>query len=247
MIPIVIVSHKRANDVKTIKAIDNCIICVPESQSDEYKKYNPNNELLIHPNEVIGLTPKRQWILDSIGDCFQVDDDVSSINRVYLKEYKELPLKLTSNEAYWLIQDFYEIAKDAGVYLFGFNNTVNPKGYSGNKPFYMNKYICGGGLGLIKSDKLFFPDFPYFVGEDYWINALNAFYHRFSLIDGRFAFQFHRTEAGKGGCADYRTMEKRKETYFYLKQKFGDAIQQKKKTTIKKIVNNWEKTLKIPY
>lgn len=247
MIPIIIVSHKRAENVMTIKAIDNCIICVPESQLEEYKHFNPNNELLVHPDSVVGLSPKRQWIIDKLGDCFQVDDDISSINRVYLKDYDDHALSLTKEEAYNLIQDFYEIAKDVGVYLFGFNNSVNPLSYNGNKPYYMNKYICGGGLGLIKSDKLFFPNIPFFVGEDYWINALNAYFHRFSLIDGRFAFQFNKTEAGKGGCADYRTTEKRKETYFFLKQKFGDAIQPKKKTTIKKTVNQWEKTLKIPY
>lgn len=242
-----IVSYKRADNVMTINAISNCIICIPESQKKEYSLYNSNNELLIHPDSVIGLSPKRQWILDKIGDCFQVDDDISSINRVYLKEYKEKRLKLSKDESYELIQDIYEIAKEAGAKLFGFNRTINPVGYNGSTPIQMNKYICGGGLGLIKDSKLFFPNYPTFVGEDYWINALNAYYHRFSYIDSRFAFQFHDTEAGKGGVADYRTEQKRKETYFFLKQKFGNAIIPKKQNRLKKIINKWEKTLKIPY
>lgn len=247
MIPIIIVSHKRANNVLTINAIDKCIICVPKSQESEYKEYNSNNEILVHPDEIIGLSPKRQWVLDKVGDCFQCDDDISGVQRIYLKDYKEKNLILSKKEAFDLIQDFYEIAKEVGVYLFGFNRSTNPLIYSGNKPYIMNKYICGGGLGLIKSDKLFFPNYPHFVGEDYFINALNAYHHRFSLIDARFAFQYHKTEAGAGGCADYRTTEKRKETYFFLKQKFGDAIQPKNKTTIKPTINQFEKTLKIPY
>lgn len=247
MIPVIIPSHKRADKVLTINAIDNCIICVPDSQADEYKEHNPDNEILVHPDSVVGLSPKRQWIIEKIGDCFQVDDDVATVNRVYIPKDYHRKQVLTKNEAYWLIQDTYEIAKDAGVFLFGFNRRVNPKGYNGGTPYDMNKYICGGGLGLIKSNKLFFPDFPFFVGEDYWINALNAYFHRFSFIDERFAFSFQQTEKGMGGVADYRTEQKRKETYFYLKQKFGDAIQPKKVTTIKKNIMKWEKTLKIPY
>lgn len=247
MIPVIIVSHKRADNVITKYAIDNCIICVPESQADEYKHFNPDNELLIHPDSVVGLSPKRQWILNKVGDCFQTDDDVRSVNRVYVPDNYEKPYVLTSKEAYDLIQDEYNLAKEMGVKLFGFNRSANPFGYNGNRPIDHNKYICGGGLGLISGGKLFFPDYPFFVGEDYWINALNAHYYRFSFIDQRFTFSFMQTEKGKGGVADYRTMEKRKETYFFLKQKFGDAIQPKRKSTIKKTVNKWEKTLKIPY
>lgn len=247
MIPVIIVSHKRANNVLTTKAIDKCILCVPESQADDYRQNNPGVEILAHPDDVIGLSPKRQWILEKMGDCFQVDDDVLFVKRVYVKDYKKHPLRLTPEEAYNLIQDEYEIVKQTKAKLFGFNRMANPLGYSGGEPVMMNKYICGGGLGIIADGNLFFPDFPYFVGEDYWINALNAYYNRYSYIDARFAFEFQETEARAGGCSDYRTEERRKETYFFLKQKFGDAIKLKKTTTIKKTINKWEKTLNIPY
>jgi hypothetical protein len=246
MIPIIIVSHKRPN-VITKKVFSTAIICIPEAQKKEYEQSNPDMEILCHPNDVIGLSPKRQWVYQKFGDCFQVDDDISYIMRVYLAEYNRIKLKLTPKESYDLIQDTYYFCKDAGFKLFGFNNTNHPKGYSGNEPLYFNKYITGGAFGIMKDSNLYFPNFPYFVGEDYFINGINAYHNRASFIDGRFAFQFNNTEKGQGGCADYRTEERRRETYIYLKKMFGDAIQHKKQTTIKKIVNKFEKTLKIPY
>jgi hypothetical protein len=243
----VIVSHKRANDVKTAKVFLDALICIPESQLGEYKEYNPDREFLVHPDSVVGLSPKRQWIYEKLGDNFQLDDDIISIRRVYMEKDSGKPISLTPFESSGLIDDIYNIIKPAGIKFFGFNSSANPKAYSGLTPIYHNKYITGGAFGIIKDENLFFPDYPHFVGEDYFISALNAHFNRFSYIDGRFAFQFCETERGKGGCSDYRTEEKRKETYFYLKKCFGNAIIPKKVSTIKKTVNNWEKTLKIPY
>jgi len=247
MIPVVILSHKRANNILTKGAIANCSLCVPEAQVNEYKLHNPDLEIVAHPDDVVGLSPKRQWVFEKFGDCFQVDDDILDMRRVYVRNTEKYPFRLTPDEAYWLIQDTYETAKQTKCGLWGFNRTVNPKAYSGGDPIVMNKYICGGGLGLIAGRNLSFPDFPYFVGEDYYISALNAHFNRYSYLENRFSFSFMMTEKGKGGCADYRTQERRKETYFYLKKKFGDAIIPKQVSTIKKSVNMWEKTLKIPY
>ncbi len=82
-IKIVIPSHLRYDRVKTTKAIANCIICVPEDQAELYREYNKNVEVVAHPNNIIGLTPKRQWIIEHFGDVFQVDDDMMQMSRVY--------------------------------------------------------------------------------------------------------------------------------------------------------------------
>jgi hypothetical protein len=241
----IIVSHKRANRVTTTKFVKDCAICIPESQKKEYEKYN-DCEIITHPDTVIGLSPKRQWIYETYGDCFQIDDDVVGVNRVYAPS-KYHKSKLEPNEISDYIDDLYELSKEIGCNLFGFNRSANPVGYNGAKPIDFNKYITGGAFGIIKTDELFFPDFPTFVGEDYWISALNAHYHRKSLIDQRIAFGFAETEANTGGVADYRTEAKRRETYLYLKQHFGNAIIPKRKSYIKMNPMKYEKTLKIPY
>lgn len=247
-IKIIIVSHKRADTIVTHKAVNNVIVCVPESQLEEYKRYNPQLEYVTHPDEVIGSSPKRQWIFEKFGDCFMIDDDVMYMHRVYLPNKNEREYVMTPEEATSIIYATYDNAKQAGVKLFGFNRSNHPKAYSGAEPIVLTGFITGGAYGLIaEGSKIFFPDYWDFVGDDYFLNGINAYHHRYCWIDARFAFAFKETERGRGGVADYRTEAKRKETYFYLKQKFGSAIKPKKPSSIKKTVNKWEKTLSIPF
>ena len=41
------------------KLVLDPIICVAESQADLYRQYNPDCEIVTHPDDVIGLIPKR--------------------------------------------------------------------------------------------------------------------------------------------------------------------------------------------
>lgn len=56
---IVIPSHKRHDRVFAKKIVKDPIICVAESQADIYKRYNPECEIVSHPDDIIGLIPKR--------------------------------------------------------------------------------------------------------------------------------------------------------------------------------------------
>ena len=242
----IIVSHKRATRVTTPLYVANTAICVPKSQEYEYTENNPGVEIIAHPDSVIGLSPKRQWILDNFKDVFQLDDDIIGVHRVYAppKYHKR---KLEPQEVSDWIDDTAEWCKEMDIKLFGFNRTANTIAFSGAQPFQFNKYITGGAFGIVGEHKLHFPDYPHFVGEDYWITLLNAYHHRRNFIDARISFFFAETEANTGGVADYRTEEKRKETYLYLKKHFGDSVVPKKTTCIKKKIMKWEKTIKIDF
>ena len=240
----VIVSHKRADTILTHKVIPNCVVCIPESQKEQYKEHNPFLEYVTHPDEIRGSSPKRQWIYEKFGDCFMIDDDIERMTSVHQDATKKAHV-LAPNEIENLIEDTYEMAKDMGVYLFGFNRSANPVSYNGDCPIRTRGFITGGAYGLIKGSKIFFPDYWDFTGDDYFLNAINAFHHRKCLIDQRFAFAFAETEHRQGGVADYRTNEKRKEAYLYLKKHFGDSIQPKKPTSIKNHLMEWEKSLRI--
>lgn len=242
-----ILSHKRADRIITHKAVKGFSICIPESQLEEYKKFNPNESYVTHPDSIVGLSPKRQWVYDNFGDVFMIDDDVTNFQRLYPKDQSEKSYVLTPEEATGLIEDTYHIAKEAGFFLFGFNRSNHPKAYHGNQPIMLNAFITGGAFGIIKGSKIFFPDWPEFVGEDYFLNAINLYYHRRAWVDRRFAVSFKDTEHGVGGCADYRTEQRRKETYIYLKKCFGSCIQPKQKSPIKKNFNKWEKRLVFPF
>ena len=242
----IIVSHKRPDRVTTTQHIANCSICVPESQREEYERYN-DVEIIAHPDTVVGLSPKRQWIVENYPEHFQLDDDIIGARRVYCpKKYHRAHAPTPQEVSDW-IDDLAEIAREAGCYLFGFNSAANPVGYTGAAPIRMNKYLTGGAFGLLKGHKIYFPDWPEFVGEDYWLSAYNAFVHRKSFIDARLGFTFENTEVNVGGVSEYRTEQRRKETYVFLKKHFGDAIEPKKWSPIKPVFMKWEKSLKIPF
>ena len=176
-----------------------------------------------------------------------LDDDIVGSRRVYIPKGYPLNHSLTAKETSMWIDDLAEMARAGGFFLFGFSSSANPVGYTGANPFKINKYIPGACLGILKGHKLHFPNYPHFVGEDYWIAAYNAFIHRKSLIDNRIGFTYESTEANVGGCSDFRTEQKRKETYIYLKKHFGNSIIPKLPSPIKPKLMKWEKTLKIPF
>ena len=73
---IVIPSHKRHDRVFSKKLVVDPIICVAKSQEAIYKEYNPECEIVCHPDDVIGLVPKRNWMAKHFGELFMFDDDV---------------------------------------------------------------------------------------------------------------------------------------------------------------------------
>ena len=51
---IVIPSHKRHDRVFAKKLVNDPIICVAESQADLYQQFNPECEIVTHPDDVSG-------------------------------------------------------------------------------------------------------------------------------------------------------------------------------------------------
>lgn len=69
-IAIVIPSHKRADRITTHKLLPNngnVYVCIPESQEKDYREKHPDMNILTHPDSIIGISPKRQWIYDKFG------------------------------------------------------------------------------------------------------------------------------------------------------------------------------------
>jgi len=245
-VPIVIVSHKRPKNVTTTKHITGCKICIPKSQEAEYMEYNPDIELITHPDEIIGLSPKRQWIYEKFKDVFMIDDDCTGVNRVYV-DGKDKNYKIAPDIAEMWVNDIYHIAKESGIKLFGFNRSPNPMVYTGNKGFELTGAIEGGAFGCIWDERLYFPKDPYNIGEDTFISGLNAYYNRYLLIDLRISFAFEDTGVQPGGCADYRTRERRKQTYILMRKMFGDSVKHQWITPAKHKIEKWSYWLHTPF
>lgn len=231
-IKVVIASHKRASTITTHQKVANSIICIPESQLSEYIEHVGNDvEIVTHPDSVVGLSWKRQWMYEHFGDAFHLDDDMAFCKRIYTEPGEAE--KLTPAEIYNLIQASANAARQSGVYLFGFNTSGKPFTYSSLAPIQISGYINTCAFGLLTGSKLFFrPEQRY--QEDYWISGLNAYYNRKIWRDNRFYFHFGETWVGAGGLAEFRNLETLESTLKDLQRFFGDDVISVRKVGSKK-------------
>lgn len=243
-VKIIIPSHKRAERVLTTSVVADAAICVPESQKEEYERHNPDNGIIVHPDNVIGLTAKRQWIYEQLGDVFMLDDDIVEMKRLYTTSNYRVKNKQEVRDIIYACAD---AARQAGAYLFGFNKNPSPIAYSSHKPISMTGYITGCATGLLSGSKLFY-DTAIKCNEDYWISCLNAHFHRYIWRDNRFTFVQKNTFVSSGGLAEFRNLKAEEEDFAYLQKMFGkEVIQLKKDSKLRKQAHQFEKTMKLPF
>jgi hypothetical protein len=244
-IEIIIPSHKRAERVSTTQIVAGAILCVPESQADEYAKHNPDVEIVAHPDNIKGLPPKLEWIRRNFTNPFFIDDDVNDFRKLYA-EKGEKPTIEDSFMVREIIESTAFAARKAGAYLYGFNHSPMPEAYSGHKPIAMSGFIMGGATGLLSGSKLFFnPEMK--LGGDFWISLLNAYYHRKIWKDMRFCFTFKDTFTNPGGLSEFRNIEAEKTKYEILKHYFGEAVRLKNDTNLAKRKHPFMVTLNLPF
>lgn len=250
LVKLIIVSHKRAQicSEKSALAFSKAAICVETSQVEEYRKWNPDAEIIEHPDNVVGLSAKYKWLGENFTDFAIIGDDIDFLRRNYLMDMKNKASRLTGDEAYEIIQTTAYTAKALGVKLFAFSKESNPLTYSGHKPFRLSGIASGGVLGILdgmQTDKL--TD-RCVSGLDYFLSGLNAHFNRMVFIDERYFTQCKEgTFVSKGGMAAFRNIDTEKNDYKYLKELFGDAIVVKNNENLRKKKHQYEKSLKIPF
>ncbi len=224
-VAIVIPSMGRAKTITSHRYVSNSIICIPESELEEYKKYHPSADYVTHPDTIKGIADKRQWIYDQFSNVFMMDDDLTGLKKLTAKTGEKDTL--SPDQAYYVIQNCANMARLCETFLFGFNNFVRPEHYHGHTPYAFTGYINGCGLGLLEgATQLQFNNLIK-TNNDFYIAGINAYYYRKSFIDKRYAFNQDSFGNNIGGCADIRTNEAEKNDYDLLKTYFGSAIQLK--------------------
>lgn len=78
---IIIPSKSRADIIgdKALRLFPDATLCVRDDELDAYTKVS--DRLLVHPANVVGIGPLRQWVLDHVDDpcVVMVDDDVTHV------------------------------------------------------------------------------------------------------------------------------------------------------------------------
>jgi hypothetical protein len=245
-VKIVIPSHKRAERVRTTKVVSCAILCVPKSQEADYRRHNPGVEIEAHPDQVIGLARKRNWIYEKFGSVMMLDDDLTRFSRLYLEAGSLRTSRITPDETYQIIQRTAETARALGAYLFGFSSVADARNYKPQRPFRLTGYCNGSSFGLLKGSRIFFHEGAVAV-EDYFGSLINAYYHRYAFFDLRFGFVQERTFKNIGGQSEFRSMKSEEGDYKFLKKMFGDALEQRPATERGRPSHQWQRVVKLPF
>ncbi len=205
--------------IQTLNHIAHAIICVPESEEGGYKLKNPQTEIVAHPDSVRGMGAKRNWITETFGDVFMIDDDIFGIRKNCIPYYEKSQI-LNKYEAYDMVQFLGETVRGMGGVLFGFGNAVNGVMFRPQQPFILTGYINGACIGVLKNDTMRFNE-NITGANDYYISALNAYHYRFMLKDMRFVAVQKGVGNAKGGLSRYRNEDTEKADTILLRKTFG--------------------------
>ena len=224
-LPIVIPSHKRHDKVFAKKLVLNPIICVAESQADLYRQYNPDCEIVTHPDDVIGLIPKRNWMARHFGELFMIDDDVHAVKNLVVEKGEpgviRDPERVTE-----IINSLYELACMLDVHLFGFTSRISPVMYDESGFYSLSKMITGCSYG-VRYNKNGWWNEEIKLKEDFWISCYMKYKERRILTDLRYNFSQKSTFVNAGGLAAFRNQEEERRSILFIKKNFGDSIQLK--------------------
>lgn len=224
-LPIVIPSHKRHDKVFAKKLVLNPIICVAESQADLYRQFNPECEIVTHPDDVIGLIPKRNWMAKHFVELFMIDDDVHAVKNLVVEKGEpgviRDPEKVTE-----IINSLYELACMLDVHLFGFTSRISPVMYDESGFYSLSKMITGCSYGVRYNKNVWWNE-EIKLKEDFWISCYMKYKERRILTDLRYNFSQKSTFVNAGGLAAFRNQDEERRSILFIKKNFGDSIQLK--------------------
>ena len=211
---------------KALRLFPDATLCVGADEVEAYSRLS--GDLLVHPPEVVGIGPLRQWVLDHVDDpcVVMVDDDVTHVySQVgFHKERIE-----DADTARAIVERLAVLAADAGVRVFGFQQAARPLTYANFRPFSLDTWV-GGLVGIIGRELRYDTRLLLRADIDFCLQSLLA--DRIVLVDGRYSF-IHTRFAGGGGNARQRSAERHAREIAYLQRKWGPylAVVQAKGTT----------------
>jgi len=201
---IAVPSKGRAGSViATQKRLPNCTIFVPGVEFDAYEK-SGNKNLVPVPDNILGITKTRNWILKNTNEKWVVfiDDDVVAAGFIELNDRNAKPIKL--NEGVFL-KEFYklfELTEDMGYRIWGIATDGAPRSVYPYKPFIFQTYVTASCMGIVNNNMFFNENFP--VKEDYEM-CLRCIMEDGGIIGARYIYWANDHWHKEGGCKDYRT------------------------------------------
>jgi len=209
---IAVPSKGRAGKTPTTKLLgEAATLFVPASEFEQYKKCSKGEKVVAVPNDVRGITPTRNWIIDysQSNRIVMIDDDVKAQGFMQLNAFNAKHKKMTSQE--WLIEweKLFEVAEDMQYRIWGVSTDGALRSVYPWSPFLWQSYVTASCMGLRKETGIRFDE-SYPVKEDYEI-CLRCIAEDGGVVAARYLYWANSHWVDDGGCKDYRTatMEKR--------------------------------------
>ena len=216
---IVIPSRGRAGLIarKALRLFPDAVVCIGSDEVDAYAALTDN--LLLHPPEVTGIGPLRQWVLDNVEDptVVMVDDDVKYV--VSQVGFRSRRLD-DADAARAIVERLAVLAQEAGARVFGFYQGGGPLNYSNCRPFSFNHWV-GGVVGVVGRELRYDTSLILRADIDFCLQSLLR--DRIIMLDCRYSF-IHTRFAGTGGNAANRSSQRHAEEIAYLRRKWGPYL-----------------------
>jgi hypothetical protein len=222
---VVIATHMRPKICRDYSAtlIPSALISVAQGQVKDYVDAGNNkSKMLIHPDDMIGLCKKRNWILRNVTDevVVMIDDDIANVRSLV----GERP-RVIKDEASILriFNNSCEIAKVVGAHLFGYNQSWDIKKYAPFVPFSFIGYPAGVH-GIIGREVWYDENNMLHDDVDYALQQIEKY--RVVWLDKRFGFCCPvQTTRMPGRGQSYNSEQRDRQERAYLKQKWGPYYQ----------------------
>lgn len=222
-ISINIPTYKRAKMCDTFKILPKATYWVHEFEVEEYEKSNPKMKIGVLPDKIKGnIARVRNYIIEETlpgnSGTILIDDDVKRIGyhedteRYYL-EPEEIPE---------MIDNYSELCKEWGLYMWGIQVNPDPQCYREYTPFSTLSYISGSFCCFLQG---FEPrhDERFSLKEDYDISLQAINQYRGILRVNKYFYEKKGAEQ-IGGCAQYRNIDKEVGQIKALQAKWGKSI-----------------------
>ena len=204
---------------RTFGLFPSAIVCVEDTEYDDYAKYVPEKQILPHP-KFGGYGEIYNWILETVPDevIFIPDDDIvcgwSYVGRRTVK-YTD------PKDALQIVINSANIAKTIGARQWGYGASPNPISYS---PFNSLDFVgvCCGASGVIGKNLGHDTKITLVGDADFSLQQLIK--NRIVYIDLRYHFATVQFMTQAGGNTAYRSEERLKKEHDFLKRKWGKYI-----------------------
>lgn len=213
-------SYKRSEGVKTHKLIPDIIYCVHEFEEKEYKQKGYNVEVM--PDNVKGnIARVRNYMLDNYikEKGLIIDDDIEGLKFWGLEN--KLPKAKDIDNIQEFIENGFNLCEQFEARLWGLNILGDKGSYREYSPFSLTNTVSGSFMGFLNNELRFDERLPLKEDYDYSIQNCNI-YRKVLRINN--AYMVKKDHGNKGGCANYRTIEREKEQLKLLQKKWGNKI-----------------------